>query len=67
MTVPLYNVRTFSESATAFLPCFQTEIAPPKIRGFLVGLTQEMLGIGFVVANWVGCFIVPLDFHSLLA
>ncbi|KAF9524840.1 general substrate transporter [Crepidotus variabilis] len=38
MTVPLYN----------------TEIAPPKIRGFLVGLTQQMLGIGFIVANWVG-------------
>lgn len=38
MTVPLYN----------------TEVAPPKIRGFLVGLTQEMLGIGFIVANWVG-------------
>jgi sugar porter (SP) family MFS transporter len=38
MTVPLYN----------------TEIAPPKIRGFIVGLTQQMLGIGFIVANWVG-------------
>ncbi|KAI5118100.1 hypothetical protein M0805_005207 [Coniferiporia weirii] len=38
MTVPLYN----------------TEIAPPKIRGFIVGLAQEMIGIGFVVANWVG-------------
>ncbi|KAF8807060.1 hypothetical protein BYT27DRAFT_7242680 [Phlegmacium glaucopus] len=38
MTVPLYN----------------TEIAPPKIRGFLVGLTQQMIGIGFIVANWVG-------------
>ncbi len=32
----------------------QTEIAPPKHRGFFVGLTQQMLGIGFVVANWVG-------------
>ncbi|KAG7089023.1 hypothetical protein E1B28_010734 [Marasmius oreades] len=38
MTVPLYN----------------TEIAPPKIRGFLVGLTQQFIGIGFIVANWVG-------------
>ncbi|RDB25726.1 High-affinity glucose transporter [Hypsizygus marmoreus] len=38
MTVPLYN----------------TEIAPPKIRGFLVGLTQQMIGFGFIVANWVG-------------
>ncbi|KAH0585023.1 hypothetical protein H2248_008292 [Termitomyces sp. 'cryptogamus'] len=38
MTVPLYN----------------TEIAPPENRGLLVGLTQQMLGIGFIVANWVG-------------
>ncbi|KAK7042917.1 hypothetical protein VNI00_008653 [Paramarasmius palmivorus] len=38
MTVPLYN----------------TEIAPPKIRGFLVGLTQQFIGIGFIAANWVG-------------
>ncbi|KAG8213228.1 sugar transporter [Butyriboletus roseoflavus] len=39
MTVPLYN----------------TEIAPPKIRGFMVGLNQQMIGIGFIVANWVSC------------
>ncbi|KAF9223529.1 general substrate transporter [Gyrodon lividus] len=38
MTVPLYN----------------TEIAPPKIRGFMVGLNQQMIGTGFIVANWVG-------------
>ncbi|PPQ91031.1 hypothetical protein CVT25_013956 [Psilocybe cyanescens] len=38
MTVPLYN----------------TEVAPPKVRGFLVGLNQQMVGIGFIVANWVG-------------
>lgn len=38
MTVPLYN----------------TEIAPPKIRGFIVGLAQQMIGVGFIVANWVG-------------
>ncbi|EKM78126.1 hypothetical protein AGABI1DRAFT_114945 [Agaricus bisporus var. burnettii JB137-S8] len=47
MTVPLYN----------------TEVAPPKIRGFLVGLTQEMIGIGFIVANWVGygCQFIDSD------
>jgi len=47
MTVPLYN----------------TEIAPPKIRGFLVGLTQQMIGIGFIVANWVGygCQFIQSD------
>ncbi|KAG6827977.1 hypothetical protein H0H92_009803 [Tricholoma furcatifolium] len=31
-----------------------TEISPPKNRGFIVGLNQQMLGIGFIVANWVG-------------
>ena len=31
----------------------QTEIAPPKIRGFIVGLAQQLIGIGFIVANWV--------------
>ncbi|KAG5636756.1 hypothetical protein H0H81_006946 [Sphagnurus paluster] len=47
MTVPLYN----------------TEIAPPKTRGFLVGLTQQMIGIGFIVANWVGygCQFIKSD------
>ncbi|KAF9259393.1 sugar transporter, partial [Marasmius fiardii PR-910] len=47
MTVPLYN----------------TEIAPPKIRGFLVGLTQQFIGIGFIVANWVGygCQFIDSD------
>ncbi|KAJ4497443.1 sugar transporter [Lentinula lateritia] len=40
-----------------------TEIAPPKIRGFLVGLTQECIGIGFLVANWVGygCQFIDSD------
>ncbi|KAJ8521114.1 hypothetical protein ONZ45_g2150 [Pleurotus djamor] len=47
MTVPLYN----------------TEVAPPKIRGFLVGVTQQMIGIGFIVANWVGygCQFIDSD------
>ncbi|KAF4614243.1 hypothetical protein D9613_007735 [Agrocybe pediades] len=47
MTVPLYN----------------TEVAPPTIRGFLVGLNQQLLGIGFIVANWVGygCQFIKSD------
>ncbi|KAF7796468.1 hypothetical protein EIP86_007645 [Pleurotus ostreatoroseus] len=45
MTVPLYN----------------TEIAPPKIRGFIVGLAQQMIGCGFIVANWVGYGCQYLD------
>ncbi|KAK0495018.1 general substrate transporter [Armillaria luteobubalina] len=47
MTVPLYN----------------TEIAPPKIRGLLVGCTQQLIGIGFIAANWVGygCQFIDSD------
>ncbi|KAF9009839.1 general substrate transporter [Hymenopellis radicata] len=53
MTVPLYN----------------TEIAPPKIRGLLVGLFQQLLGIGFIVANWVGygCQFIGSDASWRLA
>ncbi|KAL7278979.1 hypothetical protein ACG7TL_006811 [Trametes sanguinea] len=36
------------------VPLYNTEIAPAKHRGFVVGLTQQMIGIGFIVANWVG-------------
>ena len=57
MTVPLYNVRVRSMTplrATLTPATVQTEIAPPKIRGFIVGLAQQMIGIGFIVANWVG-------------
>ncbi|KAI0750132.1 general substrate transporter [Daedaleopsis nitida] len=48
MTVPLYN----------------TEIAPPKHRGFIVGLAQQMIGIGFIVANWVGYGCQYLDSNT---
>ena len=24
-----------------------------QVRGFVVGLAQQMIGIGFIVANWV--------------
>ncbi|EPQ52878.1 general substrate transporter [Gloeophyllum trabeum ATCC 11539] len=48
MTVPLYN----------------TEIAPPKIRGFIVGLAQQLIGVGFIVANWVGYGCQYLDSNT---
>ncbi|KAH9838332.1 general substrate transporter [Rhodofomes roseus] len=43
------------------VPLYNTEIAPPKIRGFIVGLAQQMIGIGFIVANWVGYGCQYLD------
>ncbi|KAJ7767239.1 general substrate transporter [Mycena metata] len=36
------------------VPLYQSEISPPTMRGFLTGLTQLMIAIGFLVAYWVG-------------
>lgn len=36
------------------VPIYQSECAHPKIRGLIVGLTQQMIGIGFIVSTWVG-------------
>ena len=35
------------------VPIYQSECAHPKIRGLIVGLTQQMIGIGFIVSTWV--------------
>jgi len=35
-------------------PLYQSEIAQPAIRGRLTALQQFMLGIGALVASWVG-------------
>ncbi|KAI0734283.1 general substrate transporter [Fomitopsis betulina] len=43
------------------VPLYNTEIAPPRIRGFIVGLSQQLIGIGFIVANWVGYGCQYLD------
>lgn len=36
------------------VPVYQSETAHPKIRGLIVGLAQQMIGIGFIVSTWVG-------------
>ncbi|EPT01377.1 hypothetical protein FOMPIDRAFT_1048820 [Fomitopsis schrenkii] len=46
------------------VPLYNTEIAPPKIRGFIVGLAQQLIGIGFIVANWVGYGCQYLDGYA---
>lgn len=43
------------------VPLYQSEIAPPEMRGFLTGMTQFMIGMGFLVANWVGYGCQYLD------
>ncbi|KGO69387.1 Major facilitator superfamily domain, general substrate transporter [Penicillium italicum] len=39
---------------SATIPVYCTEIAPPQIRGMLASMQQWMIGLGFVVAQWVG-------------
>lgn len=36
------------------MPVYQSECANPKIRGLIVGLAQQMIGVGFIVSTWVG-------------
>lgn len=36
------------------IPVYQAECAHPKMRGLIVGLTQQMIGIGFIVSTWIG-------------
>ncbi|KAE8145093.1 general substrate transporter [Aspergillus avenaceus] len=36
------------------VPVYQAECAHPKSRGFIIGLSQQMIGIGFIVSTWVG-------------
>lgn len=36
------------------VPVYQSECAHPKMRGLIVGLAQQMIGVGFIVSTWVG-------------
>ncbi|KAK3293779.1 general substrate transporter [Chaetomium fimeti] len=36
------------------VPVYQSECAHPKIRGLIVGISQQMIGVGFIVSTWVG-------------
>lgn len=36
------------------IPVYQAECAHPKIRGLIVGLTQQMIGVGFIISTWIG-------------
>ncbi|CAM1507952.1 Fc.00g048000.m01.CDS01 [Cosmosporella sp. VM-42] len=35
---------------------YNAEIAPPKIRGIMVGLQTQLISTGFALANWIGLF-----------
>ncbi|GAB7348904.1 hypothetical protein MBLNU459_g7596t1 [Dothideomycetes sp. NU459] len=36
------------------VPVYQAECAHPRMRGLIVGITQQMIGIGFIVSTWIG-------------
>ncbi|KAF2127788.1 MFS sugar transporter-like protein [Dothidotthia symphoricarpi CBS 119687] len=36
------------------VPVYQTECAHPKTRGLIVGLAQQMIGVGYIVSTWIG-------------
>lgn len=36
------------------VPMYNAEIAPPKVRGLMAGMLQQMLSFGYVMANWIG-------------
>lgn len=36
------------------VPVYLAECAHPKVRGMIVGITQQMIGVGFIVSTWVG-------------
>ncbi|KAF2684148.1 general substrate transporter [Lentithecium fluviatile CBS 122367] len=36
------------------VPIYQSECAHPSKRGLIVGITQQMIGVGFIVSTWVG-------------
>ncbi|KAF1850597.1 MFS sugar transporter-like protein [Cucurbitaria berberidis CBS 394.84] len=36
------------------VPIYQSECAHPKTRGLIVGIAQQMIGVGFIISTWVG-------------
>lgn len=41
-------------SIVVLVPLYQSEIAPPRIRGLLVGMHGVMICVGYSLASWVG-------------
>ncbi|KKK19728.1 hypothetical protein P175DRAFT_0500238 [Aspergillus ochraceoroseus IBT 24754] len=36
------------------VPVYQAECAHPRTRGMIIGLAQQMIGVGFIISTWVG-------------
>jgi len=41
------------------VPVYQAEFAHPRSRGLIVGLSQQMIGIGFIVSTYAFCSSLP--------
>ena len=41
------------------VPVYQAECAHPRSRGFIIGLSQQMIGIGFIVSTYVSLAVQP--------
>lgn len=35
------------------VPVYQAEVAHPRSRGLIIGLAQQMIGVGFIVSTYV--------------
>jgi MFS family permease len=43
-----------SGALITLVPLYLAEVAPPQIRGRVVGTTGIMIGIGYASASWIG-------------
>lgn len=53
-----------SGALITLVPLYLTEVAPPKIRGLVVGTTGIMIGFGYASASWIGFGFYFLDNSS---
>lgn len=48
---------------TSSIPVWQSEMAPPKTRGFLVLFEGALITGGIMVSYWYASLPLPLPFH----
>ena len=42
------------------VPVYQAEVANPRSRGFIIGLSQQMIGVGFIISTYVSLHLLHL-------
>lgn len=48
------RLTTTTGALVTLVPLYQSEIAPPRIRGMLVGMHGVLICVGYALASWVG-------------